>query len=497
MSSQASNNPLRSLAEWTVDCGSEPRIRVGIVLPTDDMRMLTIDVRDVRYQLEVDGSPITYLSAGAYNLRGDGCRMEITDENWASIALGEVVRLTPLEYPRATSGAGVRLHDVLTGRGFHWQKRTDFTFQGNLEFRSFDGRMLAIYESGVEQYLPGVITAEMSGECPIEFLKSQCIVARSWVLAHSEPKHVDWPIDRCNDDCCQRFHGTTHLTERAVQAVTETRGQVVADASGRVIDANYSKSCGGIIEAPEYVWFTHKRCQREAVDAPVASTAASFLPIDDANLGEYLTGDWLANADVFCSPNVVPDIDLPRYLGSVDEGGGHFRWRIEYTREELENLLRYKLGHVFDERAKGSPNTPDDRKPILVADVPPTVVECRVPAMRYLRDLRVLSRGRSGRAYELCIDYESVSGSRVCLLVRSEYRIREALHERFLFSSAFNLEISRDASALPENITLNGAGWGHGAGLCQIGALGMALKGYACGDILRHYFEGVEILALY
>jgi SpoIID/LytB domain protein len=117
--------------------------------------------------------------------------------------------------------------------------------------------------------------------------------------------------------------------------------------------------------------------------------------------------------------------------------------------------------------------------------------------MKRLDDLRVTGRGVSGRAFEMEIDYEDVHGRPACLRVRSEYRIREVLHEKFLFSSAFAVRHERDASGVPQRFELVGAGWGHGAGLCQIGALGMAVRGYACRDILRHYFEGVELRRLY
>jgi len=168
------------------------------------------------------------------------------------------------------------------------------------------------------------------------------------VLAHTEQKHAEWPIDRCNDDCCQRYHGTSYLTPRASEAVLATRGQVLLDAAGQIIDANYSKSCGGVIEAPEHVWFRSKSCLVAALDAPADSEAGAFMPVTEANLDAFLSGDWLNRADVFCSPTVVPDADLPQYRGRWMRGRA-FRWCVEYAESELRDVLAQAAG-VFSAR---------------------------------------------------------------------------------------------------------------------------------------------------
>lgn len=482
-----------SLSQWSVESRCEPHIRVGIVLPADGMAQLIADVPARQYELILDARSAGRIDEESVRLTVDGNEVVVHDARGTS-RRAAIIRLVPVERSEPTQGSGVRLHDVVTGRGFHWQKRVTFSMEGVLEFRAVDGLLLGVNEIALEDYLQGVITAEMSGRCPVEFLKSQCVVARSWVLAHTEPKHADLPIDRCNDDCCQRYHGTSYLMPRAAEAVAGTRGQVVSDATGRIIDANYSKSCGGIIEAPEHVWFISKSCQRAAVDAPADSVSRRFMPVTQDNLDEFLTGAWLQNTDVFCSPTVVPDRDLPQYLGSVDDGGGHFRWCVENTPIEIEDLLRRKLAHVFSTEA---PHSAESGDAVLVADTPPAVVACSVPAISRFRDLRVLDRGPSGRASRIQIEYADAAGNLQRIIIRSEYRIREVLHTKFLYSSAFAVEIDRDVAGWPAKIRLRGAGWGHGAGLCQIGALGMATKGYACRDILRHYFEGVDLQALY
>ncbi|MBN1490552.1 MAG: SpoIID/LytB domain-containing protein [Phycisphaerae bacterium] len=454
---------------WTIDAGVEPTIRVGVALPEDGLERTTVEIPDAPYGLTVGAAAFEPIRAAQAEVAVEGAGV-VLRLGARTLGPAETIVFEPDGAETVAPGSGVRVKNVLTGRGFHWQKRFHPTLSGCVEFRAHGGRLLVVNALPLEQYLPGVLTGEMSGECPPEFLKSQCVVARAWVLAHTENKHPELPIDRCNDDCCQRYHGTAHLMPAAVEAANATRGQVIVDADNRIIDANYSKSCGGIIEAPEAVWGISKSGQRAAVDAPAESALHQFFPITDANLDAYLTGDWLGQTDAFCSPAVVPDEDLPRYLGKVDEGGGHFRWTVEYERAELEALLR--------------------RKHFERADV-------AAPPLATLVDLRVLRRGASGRVATLAVDYRDPDGASHTATIESEYAIRNALYEKFLYSSAFRLRIERGADGLPVRITLLGAGWGHGAGLCQIGALGMALRGYDCEAILKHYFEGVRLHACY
>lgn len=448
----------------------EPTIRIGIVFPEDGMASIHCSIPDHPYS--VSGGPDRQdpIRAHTADVVATGDRVQLTSGT-TTIPSAEAITLAPAEPIPLKRGAGLQLRDVVTGRGFHWQKRMHPTLCGKVEFRAVAGRLLVINDLPMEDYLIGVIASEMSGDCPLEFLKSQCIVARSWVVARTEPKHAGLPIDRCNDDCCQRYHGTSDFTPTVLQAVRDTRGQVLVDAGNRIIDANYSKSCGGIMEPPENVWGVKKAGLRAAVDAPAESPAQRFLPITAANLQEYLTGSWLAGTDCFCSPTVVPERDLPRYLGKVDEGGGHFRWRIEHTREELEATLQRKFFSRQD--------------------------AAKVPPLGTLLALRPLGRGVSGRIIDLEIAYRDPAGAEQRVTIHTEYRIREALSDKFLFSSAFDVQTERDAAGVPTRVTLLGAGWGHGAGLCQIGALGMAVKGYTCEQIMHHYFEEIRISAQY
>jgi SpoIID/LytB domain protein len=179
----------------------------------------------------------------------------------------------------------------------------------------------------------------------------------------------------------------------------------------------------------------------------------------------------VATTDVFCSPNVVPVADLKRYLGTVDEGTDYFRWKIDYERADLEQVLRQKFFAHQD--------------------------PSRIASLATLTNLESIHRGDSGRITELEITYLDPMGAQHKARVSSEYKIRDVLHQKFLYSSAFLIRIERNEGGLPTRISLLGGGWGHGAGLCQIGALGMALKGYDHGAIVRHYFDEAELQSCY
>lgn len=459
------------LASWRLDIRAEPVIRIGVVLPADAMQSIRIIVPDLDYTLLCDGRARTTLRRVRIEalVHEDGVAVRAND---AVVGAAREVTLSPAGHAVLERGAGLCLQGVIAGRGFHWQKRIHPTLSGDIEIRAHAGALLVINELPLEPYLAGVIAGEMSGRCPIAFLKSQCIVARAWVLARTESKHADLPIHRCNDDCCQRYLGTLDLTESVLEAVRSTRGQVLVADDGAVLDANYAKCCGGITEAPEHVWFSRKPGLHAAVDAPEGSDLHGFMPVTEDNLEGYLRGSWIETTDAHCGPNVVPREDLGQYLGKVDESADYFRWRLRYHREELEQIINQKLP------ATGAAET------------------MKVP-MQTLTDLRVLSRGASGRANLLAVDYLDTMNQRHTVEVRSEYTIRDVLHPQFLFSSAFRPEIIRDDEGIPRDIILHGAGWGHGAGLCQIGALGMALKGHADDAILHHYYQNVTLKTCY
>ncbi len=434
------------------------RVRIGIILPQDRVTRACLTIPDVPYT--ADGDPVRAVTLTA-RIEGTSIVLDAPRQSAKhGHSVGQLLTLSPAT-PAPT--ATLTLHNCIAGRGFHWSKHIDVALPGRVELSVKDGHLLVVNDLDIESYLEGVITAEMSGDAPTEFLKAQCIVARSWMRAATERKHSELGIDFCNDDCCQRYQGIGAVTESAAGAVDQTAGRVLIHTTGGIVDANYAKSCGGITEAPEHVWGAPKPGQHSTVDAPRDSAIARFGAITETNIAEYTTGPWLGECDAYCSPGAVPDRDLPRYLGRVDDGGGHFRWHIRYSGGELTDLLRRTL--------RGD-------------------AELQI---RHIQDLVVTHRGRSGRAIRLVVAYDDNRGRRQATSIEGQYRIRDALHESFLFSSAFDVRIERDAAGRPKTIDLFGAGWGHGAGMCQIGALGMALAGHDHRRILHHYFKDVTI----
>lgn len=461
------------VSEWTIADGprqGEPGIRVGIVLPQDGVKRLRLAVPDSDYRVrgEAGRTHSARNTTVTFDVAGAGLRAAIGPRDLGGSG---VWSLTPVGAPTGKTlpdGRGdapaVGVDGIIVGRGFHWETTTRQSLPGELTVRRVGDSLLMVARLALESYLAGVITAEMSGECPIEFQKAQCIVARSWTLAHSERKHEDLGLDLCNDDCCQRYQGVSAMTPTARSAVRETRGQVLV-TDGRVVDANYCKSCGGIVEAPEAVWGVAKPGLAALVDGPPSSPLHRFRPITNDNIGEYVAGSWPADCDAYCSPRSVDEATLPKYLGRVDRGGGLFRWTVTHRRPELEAILRRK-GYAPDDLAE-------------------------------IADLVVTERGVSGRALALDVVYVSTSGERSVTTIRDQYRIRDALHDALLFSSAFRVRTDRDADGRAICFRLDGAGWGHGAGMCQIGALGMALAGQNHRQILAHYFCVAKLTTVY
>ena len=461
------------LRDWTLSAGTEPLVRVGIVTAGDGFSGIRLRLTAERRRLYVLGDSDVHQSTTESELppyaeleaRGAGGRVVLC-VNGIARTPAPGLRLLPPVDARQVLENGVIVADVVAGRGFHWEKRIDVTLSGVIEILpSGDDSILLINELPLEDYLAGVISAEMSGACPVEMLKAQCVAARSWLLAFGEPKHAHEPFDRCNDDCCQRYQGLGGLDDAARNAVAETRGLALLDVAGNVLDANYAKCCGGISETPESVWGASKPGLRAVVDAPSDAPEQQFFPITEANLDEYLDGPWLCDARCYCSPNCVTVAALKRYLGRVDELDDYFRWTVRYSRAELESVLAERLPELSE--------------------------------MRELLGLRVVGRGVSGRAERLEIRWCSNEDAEVMTPVEREYCIRQVLHRSFLYSSAFSIREERDLSGQLKSITLRGAGWGHGVGLCQIGALGMALAGSDFKTICQHYYPDAHMGRVY
>ena len=370
------------------------------------------------------------------------------------------------------------LHAVTIGVAFHWQRNEDQTFRGRLKFIVENDRVTAVNILSVEDYLLSVISSEMSATSSAELLKAHAVISRSWLLAQMEKTArlkagegkyttsiiTDTEITRwydredhrnfdvCADDHCQRYQGITRASTQIVeQAVRKTAGEVLM-YDGLICDARYSKCCGGITELFENAW--------EPVSHPYLQkiTDSKELPaVFNTDLTQETNAvEWIKGApDAFCNTNDKKT--LSQVLNNYDqETNDFFRWKVIYPQKELSTLVREKTGIDFG-----------------------TITE-----------LEPVTRGTSGRIVRL-----RIKGDRKTMIIGKELEIRKALSKTHLYSSAFVVE--KRLGGGETHFILHGAGWGHGVGLCQIGAAVMGASGYSYRDILMHYFTDANLKKKY
>jgi peptidoglycan hydrolase-like amidase len=413
------------------------------------------------------GAPVP---EGCYNVSKNGGAISLIG---AANLSGPQLSLSPVDPARAR----FTVHGITIGIEFHWERKESQTFQGALVLKpSHDGIML-INEVPIETYLASVISSEMSASSPAELLRAHAIVSRSWLLfqlteqvpnetsplgAPADDQIIRWydreshyEFDVCADDHCQRYQGITKAhSASAFEAIKATRGQVLAFA-GHICDARYSKSCGGMTERYGAAWQDLTIPYLQPVyDGPGQPQGFALPLTDEANARA-----WIASSPrAFC--NIASPELLRRVLPGFDqETRDFYRWRVEYTAEQVSELMSRRLGIEFGR----------------------------------ISELQTVERGESGRIIKL-----RITGERKTVIVGKELEIRRALSPSHLYSSAFVVEQVLDQlSGKPAMFRLIGAGWGHGVGLCQIGAAAMADAGYQHADILAHYFKGAAIQALY
>jgi stage II sporulation protein D len=361
-------------------------------------------------------------------------------------------------HPVNPDSSSFALPDVTIGVGFHWQRNERQVFRGGLRILRRNG-LTAINEVGLEEYVTSVISSEMSAGCPIELLKAHAVISRSWLLFpkanperagagnferrdaqeitrwYGREAHRDFDV--CADDHCQRYQGITRtFSAAASQAVGSTRSEVLL-YEGKVCDARFSKCCGGITERYRSAWD----------DWDVPYLPARFDSEDSGIMPD--PAEWILNADAPAYCNTRDRQLLAQILPGFDlETQDFFRWKVVYTPSEVRDLVRARLGVDLG----------------VVSDIEP------------------LERGPSGRIVRL-----RLVGSESTVVVGKELEIRRALSRSHLYSSAFVVE--RDG----DSFVLHGAGWGHGVGLCQIGAAVMASRGKGYKEILGHYYPGAVI----
>lgn len=362
---------------------------------------------------------------------------------------------------------------ITIGIDFHWQRRELQRFAGGVEIINEDNGVTAINIIGVEKYLQSVVSSEMNAGSPFEFICAHAIISRSWVLnqiyrkkpyegrcVDSDKEIIKWydhqmheKFHVCADDHCQRYQGLGRVwNENAAKAVMATAGMVLTFGN-EIADARFSKCCGGITERFSTCW--------QNVDLPYLPAVTDSPDSKDVpEKSETQWEEWIESRPdtAYCSS--TSNEILTAVLNSYDlETKDFYRWDITLTAEELAETVQMKSGLNLGR----------------------------------IKNIKALHRGSSGR-----IDRLEIEGEHKKIIIGKELEIRRVLSKTHLYSSAFIAEpLERDTNDIPAKWRLRGAGWGHGVGLCQIGAAVMTSRGIGHEDILGHYFPNTEIKKIY
>jgi len=425
-----------------------PLIRVGVVLPEDKISELHISA--INTLLTICSSDSQTISTDQLEIVAANNQLKINGQVCASpyIAASSDKELSV--------GRGIQISRVIAGRSFHWRKEISPIFSGKIEIHASDNLLTIVNELPFEDYLACVISSEMSKDCPVEFIKAQACAARSWAWVFLHNKHPEQNFDVCNDDDCQRYQGVTFLSQQVIDAVRECSGEFILATDQTVVPAYYSKCCGGMIESSKDIFNFEIPNLQSAPD--------SKNPINQVTSEEDFKKLLNLNQEIFCSPSIVPESQLSRYLGSVDQEQAYFRWNHTVKAKQIVANLKEKFGLL-------------DASQLL--------------------ELKPGRRSSGGRYISFEVTYQTESEAKKTLKIGNQYDIRRLLHESFLFSSAFNYSCKYTKEGMIDSLEFNGLGWGHGVGLCQIGAVGMALQGYCYQDILKHYYPGVSLKSAY
>lgn len=438
----------------------EPHIQVGILLKQKQINFSLLT------PFTLNGMPVEKSS------------YPVTVSDGKIIFNGEAFDMLSFE-PDDPRASVFELKEVIIGVGFHWERKENQRFPGGLKFIVEDNALTAVNSVLLEDYLTSVISSEMRATSSRELLKAHAVISRSWLLAQirknkaleennegyrtsfvTPTEIVRWydredheRFDVCADDHCQRYQGITRQSTGLVnEVVEETRGEVVMYGD-EIADTRFSKCCGGVMETFENAW--------EPTVHPYLQAKADYLPesppLPDLT-DEKRANEWIRSAPpAFC--NTKDRQVLEQVLNDYDqETADFYRWSVQYSQEELAPLVKERSGINFG---------------AIIA-------------------LEPVERGTSGRITRL-----KIIGTRQVKIIGKELEIRRTLSPSHLYSSAFVVDTEGEEEGIPRQFTLTGAGWGHGVGLCQIGAAMMAGKGYLYGEILQHYYPGTAIIKNY
>ena len=458
----AHEHPLQLLA----DKGKQPNVNVGIV----------------------SGQKIHFSLNKPYLAKGE----MVTGEQEVAFSEGGILwngnQYSSLTFHPQSADASFSLSDVTIGVNFHWERKETQTFLGTLHFVVESDKICAINELPVERYLESVISSEMSATSSLELLKAHAVISRSWLLAQMKKRRevaesgnnffsfvkkddrlIRWYdredhtiFDVCADDHCQRYQGITKETSPHVaEAIRQTKGQILMDGDD-ICDARFSKCCGGVTEEFQYCWEDTPKNYLSSVRDIIqgVKSVGSAAPAPLPSLQDEAAADaWIrSNPPAFC--NTTDKKILSQVLNDYDqETADFYRWKVTLTQEKLKQLLDEKLKMNFGD----------------------------------ILDLQAEERGKSGRISKL-----RIVGTEKTFVIGKELEIRRALSDTHLYSSAFVVDrCDIDEKGVPQHFDIIGAGWGHGVGLCQIGAAVMGEEGFDYDAILLHYYQGAEIKKVY
>lgn len=458
----AHEHPLQLLA----DKGKQPNVNVGIV----------------------SGQKIHFSLNKPYLAKGE----VVTGEQEVAFSEGGILwngnQYSSLTFHPQSADASFSLSDVTIGVNFHWERKETQTFLGTLHFVVESDKICAINELPVERYLESVISSEMSATSSLELLKAHAVISRSWLLAQMKKRRevaesgnnffsfvkkddrlIRWYdredhtiFDVCADDHCQRYQGITKETSPHVaEAIRQTKGQILMDGDD-ICDARFSKCCGGVTEEFQYCWEDTPKNYLSSVRDIIqgVKSVGSAAPAPLPSLQDEAAADaWIrSNPPAFC--NTTDKKILSQVLNDYDqETADFYRWKVTLTQEKLKQLLDEKLKMNFGD----------------------------------ILDLQAEERGKSGRISKL-----RIVGTEKTFVIGKELEIRRALSDTHLYSSAFVVDrCDIDEKGVPQRFDIIGAGWGHGVGLCQIGAAVMGEEGFDYDAILLHYYQGAEIKKVY
>ncbi len=344
----------------------------------------------------------------------------------------------------------IEIIGVEVGSGFHWESKENRVYSGTLEFVVDNyGQITVINELSLEEYLKGVVPSEMPVRFPYEALKAQAVAARVEAIAKVGLRHPLEPFDLCDDVHCQVFSGNSKISESTNNAVESTRGIFMVHRK-KIVEAFYAAVCGGHSENNDNVWLMDAK--------PFLRGVLDRGGRGNERLSTSLQKEQNVKKWIDSSPEVFCNTTRRKLPASLNYSKKYFRWQVEYKRTELEEIIRTKTGENFGQ----------------------------------LRDLIPQKRGVSGRLIELL-----VVGTKKQFKISRELAIRRALSKNTLYSASFYVKKEGGSRNLPKKFILKGAGWGHGVGMCQIGAAVMALSDKKFDEILEHYYKGIILEILY